>query len=146
MTTTQHDDPRGLIRHALVGIAFMVALAWTLFLVRETLLPIYMAALVAIGLSPIVNWIQRHQWTPRNMPRWSAILITYLLFIGILVAVATLVLPPLIEQARELWAERIVALLIGGSLLGIVGAILAVPSAAILQVLIHELVPETKSD
>jgi predicted PurR-regulated permease PerM len=40
----------------------------------------------------------------------------------------------------------IVALLIGGSLLGIVGAILAVPSAAILQVLIHELVPETKSD
>ncbi len=40
----------------------------------------------------------------------------------------------------------IVALLVGGSLLGIVGAILAVPSAAILQVLIHELVPETKSD
>jgi len=32
----------------------------------------------------------------------------------------------------------IVALLIGGSLLGIVGAILAVPTAAILQVLIEE--------
>jgi predicted PurR-regulated permease PerM len=107
VTTTQHDDPRGLIRYALVGIAFVVALAWTLFLVRETLLLIYVAALVAIGLSPIVNWIQRHRWTPRNMPRWSAILVIYLLFIGILVAVATLVLPPLIEQARELWAERL---------------------------------------
>ena len=74
MTTTQHDDPRALIRYALVGFAFMVALAWTLFLVRETLLLIYVAALVAIGLSPIVSWIQRHNWTPRNMPRWSAAL------------------------------------------------------------------------
>jgi predicted PurR-regulated permease PerM len=33
----------------------------------------------------------------------------------------------------------IIALLIGGSLLGIVGAILAVPTAAILQVLFEEL-------
>lgn len=37
----------------------------------------------------------------------------------------------------------IVALLIGGSLLGIVGAILAVPTAAILQVVIEELTSET---
>jgi predicted PurR-regulated permease PerM len=36
----------------------------------------------------------------------------------------------------------IIALLIGGSLLGIVGAILAVPSAAILQVVIEELLDE----
>jgi predicted PurR-regulated permease PerM len=33
----------------------------------------------------------------------------------------------------------IVALLIGGSLLGLMGAILAVPTAAILQVLLQEL-------
>ena len=36
----------------------------------------------------------------------------------------------------------IVALLIGGSLLGILGAILAVPSAAILQVVIQEMLDE----
>ncbi len=36
----------------------------------------------------------------------------------------------------------IISLLIGGSLLGIVGAMLAVPTAAILQVLFQELVPE----
>jgi predicted PurR-regulated permease PerM len=35
-----------------------------------------------------------------------------------------------------------VALLIGGSLLGIVGAILAVPTAAILQVVATELMTE----
>jgi predicted PurR-regulated permease PerM len=36
----------------------------------------------------------------------------------------------------------IVALLLGGSLLGIVGAVLAVPSAAILQVLLQEILDE----
>ena len=40
----------------------------------------------------------------------------------------------------------IIALLLGGSLLGIVGAILAVPTAAILQVLFEELVPEAAPD
>jgi len=37
----------------------------------------------------------------------------------------------------------IVALLIGGSLLGIVGAILAVPTAAIVQVVAHELLGDS---
>jgi predicted PurR-regulated permease PerM len=36
----------------------------------------------------------------------------------------------------------IIALLIGGSVLGILGAILAVPTAAILQVVIEELLDE----
>jgi len=39
----------------------------------------------------------------------------------------------------------IIALLIGGSLLGIVGAVLAVPSAAILQVIFQELFPDADS-
>jgi predicted PurR-regulated permease PerM len=36
----------------------------------------------------------------------------------------------------------IVALLIGGSVLGILGAILAVPTAAIIQVVVNELIDE----
>jgi predicted PurR-regulated permease PerM len=40
----------------------------------------------------------------------------------------------------------IIALLIGGSLLGIMGAILAVPTAAILQVLFEELIPDASVD
>jgi predicted PurR-regulated permease PerM len=39
----------------------------------------------------------------------------------------------------------IVALLIGGSLLGVIGAILAVPTAAILQVVFEELAPQASS-
>ena len=39
----------------------------------------------------------------------------------------------------------IIALLFGGSLLGIVAAMLAVPTAAILQVLFEEAVPDASS-
>ena len=79
------DDPRSLIRDALVGLTIAAAIAWTVYLVRDALLLIYISALVAIGLSP-------------------------------------------------------------GSLLGIVGAILAVPTAAILQVVLEELVPEATAE
>lgn len=103
--TTRSDDPRALIRYALVGVAFTVAIFWMVYQVRGTLLLIYVAALVAIGLLPIVAAIQNHPRTPRNMPRWAAILVIYALFIGFVVAVAMLVFPPLIAQARQLWAE-----------------------------------------
>lgn len=43
-------------------------------------------------------------------------------------------------------AAVIVALLIGGTLLGVVGAILAVPTVAIIQVIFEELMPEATSD
>jgi predicted PurR-regulated permease PerM len=40
----------------------------------------------------------------RRLPRWVAILIIYVCFIGALVGVGRLVIPPLVEQARGLWA------------------------------------------
>ena len=40
----------------------------------------------------------------------------------------------------------IIALLIGGSLLGVIGAILAVPTAAILQVVFQEIVTDTAAE
>jgi predicted PurR-regulated permease PerM len=94
-----------------------VALSWMLFLVRDALLLIYISALVAIGLSPLVNAIERRRATRRHwlkpvprigerrLPRWAAILIIYLCIIGVLVAVGMMVIPPLVTQARDLWAR-----------------------------------------
>jgi predicted PurR-regulated permease PerM len=104
-TSGGSEDPRALIRYALIGVALMVIISWVLFQVRDTLLVIYVAALVAIGLSPSVTAIQKHRRTPKRMQRWAAVLVIYLIFISILVAIAMLIFPPLIAQARELWAE-----------------------------------------
>lgn len=75
------EDPRGLIRYALAGAALSVVLLWTLYLARGALLLIYLSALVAIGLGPVVDAIERRRQglaTRRRVPRWLAILTIYL--------------------------------------------------------------------
>jgi predicted PurR-regulated permease PerM len=54
-----------------------------------------------------------------------------------------LLVPKVMERQVGVSAVTVIsALLIGGSLLGILGAILAIPSAAIVQVVIQELLDE----
>lgn len=98
------SDPRTLIRYALVGLALTVALLWAAYLVRGALLLIYISGLVAVGLSPVVTRLERRRFRgTKPLPRWVAILEVYLLLAVVLVIVAVLVMPPLIEQARAFW-------------------------------------------
>ena len=78
---------------------------WVLYQVRSTLLLLYVSALFAMGLSPLVRIIERQKLIPigRRLPRWLAILIIYALVLGTIVLIGALVLPPLVEQANELW-------------------------------------------
>ena len=101
-----HDEARSLIRYALVGLALTILLLWAFYIVREALLLIYVAALVAIGFSPVVAAIERRRVAGRRrLPRWAAILLVYVTLIGSLVAVGMMVVPPLVMQAREFWTE-----------------------------------------
>ena len=86
-------------------MALTVAIAWSLYLVRDALLLVYMSMLVAVGLAPLAATIERARLPgSRRLPRWVAILIIYLCFVGLLVGFGLLVIPPLIEQARELYS------------------------------------------
>jgi predicted PurR-regulated permease PerM len=169
------DSPRALIRYTLVGLALTVGICWTLWEVSAALVLVYISALMAIGLSPLVNAIERKRLMRQQVPRWAAILVIYLAIIGAIIGVGILVIPAVVTQARDLTMELprlmhqgqqwlinhgllareimqrqvgispvfvIIALLIGGSLLGVIGAILAVPTAAILQVLFQEIVTD----
>jgi predicted PurR-regulated permease PerM len=104
--TTRPDSARALIRFALVGLAVTAALLWAFYLTRDALLLIYVSALVAIGLSPLVASLERRALPgmSRRLPRWGAILIIYLGLLGFIVGVGVLIVPPLIDQARGLWA------------------------------------------
>lgn len=99
------DSPRALIRYTLVALAITLALTWALYLVRGALLLIYMSVLVAVGLAPLAGAIERSRFGgSRRLPRWAAILIIYLCFVGALVGLGLLVIPPLVEQAREMYS------------------------------------------
>ena len=85
-------DPRALIRYALAAAAFTVALLWAAFLARGAILLIYISALVAVGLSPVVTRLERRRIRgTKPLPRWVAILEVYLLLVVVLVIVAVLV-------------------------------------------------------
>jgi len=99
------NDARALIRYALAGLVFTAALAWALYLARGALLLIYISALVAIGLAPLAAAIERQPLVGRRpMPRWTAILIIYVCFLAVVIGLGILVIPPLVMQARDLWA------------------------------------------
>ncbi len=78
-----------------VAATFLVlAAAWT---VRNILLLVLVAVVLAVGLDPQVRWFQR-----RRLSRAWAVTIITLLAVGFLALFAWLVIPPAIHQTQEL--------------------------------------------
>ena len=86
------------------GVAILLAILWA---AREALLLVYVSALIAMGLSPLVKLIERPQrrGAARRVPRWLAILAIYAVLVAAVVLVGLLVIPPLVSQASALWAK-----------------------------------------
>lgn len=83
-----------------------VILLFTAYAARYVLLLLYVSALFAIGLTPVVRVIERQRLMSKRVrvPRWGAILWLYIVILGVLTSVAMLIVPPLLEQAQALWA------------------------------------------
>jgi predicted PurR-regulated permease PerM len=98
-------DPRRLIVFALVAAMVAVLVGYVLYTIRDTIVSVYVSALFAMGISPLVKMIERQRAIPigKRLPRWLAILIIYATIIAIIVVVGMIVIPPLIDQAEELW-------------------------------------------
>ena len=98
-------DPRRLalgLGGALVGA---VALVWLVYLARHALLLIYVSALLAMGIAPLVRWIERQQIVrlrSRPVPRWAAVLAVFIVAFAVLGGLAVAIVPRFIRQAREL--------------------------------------------
>jgi hypothetical protein len=107
------------------------------------------------------SWFVNHK-----LPRWAATTLVFVIFLALLGAFVGAAIPPLVQQAGELIHQAphyiqqaqdllvpkiigravkvpalitVVAVLIGGALLGIVGALVAIPIAAALQLLTQEI-------
>ncbi len=99
-------DPRGLVLFTIVSTAGAVLLLWTLYLVRDQLLLLYISGLLATGLAPLVLAIERQKIVPigrKRLPRAAAILAIYGLVLAVVGGVLAAALPPLIQQAEEFW-------------------------------------------
>lgn len=87
-------------------VLLAIAIAAALIVARDALIIIYVSALIAIGFGPVVRAIEHQHLVPvgtARMPRWLAILIVYTAILGVLAAIAAMVVPPLVDQAQQLW-------------------------------------------
>ncbi|HEY0873730.1 MAG TPA: AI-2E family transporter, partial [Vicinamibacterales bacterium] len=107
---TANPSPKALIAYAIWMTALTVVILWGLYHLRDVLLLLYIAALLAVGFSPIVRLIERQRLLPvgtQRFPRWLAILVLYVFILSALVSVGMVIVPPLVDQAQQLWDQRI---------------------------------------
>jgi predicted PurR-regulated permease PerM len=98
-------DPRRLIVFGIVTAVAALLFVSFLYIVRNTLVMAYIAGVLAMGISPLVRIIERQKLIPigHRLPRWLAILIIYAGLIGTIAIILMIVIPPLANQAEELW-------------------------------------------
>jgi predicted PurR-regulated permease PerM len=101
--TPERDQKRLILWTITMSLAGIVML-WVLFLIRNVLLLLYVSVILAIGFSPAVRWIERQRVGVgrRRFPRWAAILLLYVGFLGSVAIILTIVIPPLVGQLTEL--------------------------------------------
>lgn len=107
-TSPQSSEPRSLIRYACIAAAITLILLWVLYLVRGPLLLIYVSALFATGLAPLVRIIERQRIVAisrRRLPRTAAILVIYASVLGLIASITAAVIPPLVRQSQEFWKQ-----------------------------------------
>lgn len=103
---SQADDLKQFAKKAAI-VAAVVAVAYCIWLIRHVLVLIYIAAVLAAGLSPVVRRVQItvRLWFKRRIRRGTAVLIVYLPFVIAAAVIAVAVIPRLLIETRGFAAE-----------------------------------------
>ena len=103
-STTLFGD-EGPVRRFLKRWGFPLFILLILIWGRKILLPFVFAALIAYILAPVVRAMSERKDGTRRMPRGAAILLCYLIFIGLVVGFLFLLVPKLSRDVTRLGKE-----------------------------------------
>ncbi|HEX7154192.1 MAG TPA: AI-2E family transporter [Thermoanaerobaculia bacterium] len=95
-----------------VAIVAAVCVVLTLlWMVREILVLVFIAAVLAAGIAPAVRRVRAmwRYWFRKRLPRGTAVMIVYLPFLIVVVLILLFILPRLVADTREL-AQQLPAL------------------------------------
>jgi predicted PurR-regulated permease PerM len=87
----------GTIARIFFTVAGLSALLYVLYLVRSTLVLVFIAIFLAVALGPAVDAFNR-----RGVPRGMSVMLVYLLIALAIVGVGLLVVPPVVTQVKGL--------------------------------------------
>lgn len=82
---------------AAAGVAVTYGLVELVVFARDMLLLVGMSLFVAVGIEPGVSWLVRHRW-----PRWTALLLVFVLVFGALGGFLAATIPLVVEQGTAL--------------------------------------------
>lgn len=120
------NPPRTIIdisSATLFRVVVFVASLWFLWFIRDLLLLLLVAILIASALEPIVRWLQEFR-----LPRAVSVLLVYLVAVAAIGGIGTALLPPLISEVRSLAHELPDAYARLEELLGGAGVVLGTPA------------------
>lgn len=102
MTFVNEDLKRFAWKTAIVlGLVLLLGLLW---LVRNVLILVFIAAVLAAGISPAVHRVRVRWrfWFHRNLPRGTAVMVVYLPFVALVLTLALILVPQVMSDWREL--------------------------------------------
>ncbi len=77
----------------LLWVGAIAISGWLLYLIRDILALLFVSYILMTALKPLVEWIVK-----MRLPRFLAILITYILIVSIFVGFGRMILPPLVNE------------------------------------------------
>lgn len=92
-------SPRVVVRIVLT-VAATVGLLYLLWLVRDTLLLVFIAVFLAVALGPAVAFFHRH-----GFPQGLSILLVYVLIAAAVFGIGMLIVPPIVDQVDGLASD-----------------------------------------
>ena len=92
----------GLRREVMFPLITLAALVFLVVAFRSILLPFIFAVIIVYLMEPIVRRIGRTPSSPRGLPRWVAVILVYLVFIGVTATALILVVPRFVTEIVRL--------------------------------------------
>lgn len=84
----------------ILRIIFVLVTVWVLFVLRDVVLMLIGAMIIAFAIEPLANKLHGYR-----IPRAVSVVIVYLAFLGLLATAVTLILPVVTEQVGQLAAQ-----------------------------------------
>jgi predicted PurR-regulated permease PerM len=94
MEAAPYLSARAIVRIVLIIVGVVLAL-YLIYLLRKPLTWLFIALFLAVALSPPVNYLNRY------MKRGFAIGLVYLAMFGIIITLAALLIPPIVNQIAD---------------------------------------------
>jgi predicted PurR-regulated permease PerM len=82
---------------SIIKIIVIILAFWVAYLIRDIILILFVVMILVSAIYPIADWFQS-----KKIPRLIGVLIIYLIFLALISFIVFLLIPPLVEEVRQL--------------------------------------------